>query len=183
MQPHTRAVGVEDADDLRVDPVIPVIGHRHRLGEALGFVVDAARADRVDVAPVAFLLRMLQRIAVDLRGGRDDEARVLRLCEPQRLVRAERADFQRGNRQLEVVDRARRARPVEHQVHRTVDVDVVRDVVLHEHEIASGQVRDVVHAPGQQIVDPDDGPAPVEQRLGQMRTDETRRARDHTLLA
>ncbi len=31
-QAHTRAVGVEDADD-RVDPMIAVVGHRDRLGE------------------------------------------------------------------------------------------------------------------------------------------------------
>ena len=76
---HARAVRVEDADDLGVHPVIAVIGHRHGLGEALGLVVDPARADRVDVAPVGLLLRVLQGVAVDLRGGGDDEARALGL--------------------------------------------------------------------------------------------------------
>ena len=106
------------------------------------------------------------------------EARVLRLREPERLVCAERADLQRRDRQLEVVDRARRARPVQHQVDRPVDVDVVRDVVLHEHEVAPGEVRDVVDAPGQQVVDADDGPAAIEERFGQVGTDEPGGARD-----
>ena len=44
----------------------PVIRHRHRLGEAFGFVVYAARPYRVDVAPVVLLLWMHKRIAVDL---------------------------------------------------------------------------------------------------------------------
>ena len=60
---HPLAVGVEDPDDARVDAVGAVVGHRHRLGEALGLVVDAARADRVDVAPVGLGLR-------DGRAGR-----------------------------------------------------------------------------------------------------------------
>ena len=49
---HPRAVGVEDPDDRRVHALLAVVGHRQRLGVALGLVVDAARADRVDVAPV-----------------------------------------------------------------------------------------------------------------------------------
>ena len=72
---HARAVGVEDADDLGVELVIAAIRHRHRFGKPLGFVVDAARANRVDVAPVGFLLRMLERIAVDLGGRGDHEHR------------------------------------------------------------------------------------------------------------
>ena len=41
VEPHARAVGVEDADDVRVDAVVAVVGHGHRLGEALGLVVDS----------------------------------------------------------------------------------------------------------------------------------------------
>ena len=39
VEPHALAVGVEDADDVRVDAVDAVVGHGHRLGEALGLVV------------------------------------------------------------------------------------------------------------------------------------------------
>ena len=73
VQAHPRTVGVEDPHDLRVQPVVAVVGHRHRFGEALGLVVDAARADRVHVAPVGLLLRMLERIAVHLGGRREHE--------------------------------------------------------------------------------------------------------------
>ncbi len=75
LEPHARAVGVEDADDLGVDLVIAMIGHRHRLGEALGLVVDAARPDGIDVAPVFLGLRMDERIAVAFRGRGEEEAR------------------------------------------------------------------------------------------------------------
>src|ERR1700716_988064 len=44
-------LGFEDPDDPGLDAVVTVIGHRDRLGEPLGLVVAAARADRVDVAP------------------------------------------------------------------------------------------------------------------------------------
>ena len=99
---------------------------------------------------------MLERIAVDLGRRREHEPRALGLRQAERLVRAERADLQRRNRQLEVVDRAGRARPVQHEVDRAVDVDVVGDVVLDEREVAVGQVRDVGGVAGQEVVDADD---------------------------
>ena len=80
---------VEDAHDARVDAVEAVIGHGHGLGEALGLVVHAARAHRVDVAPVVLALRVHERVAVHL-GGRGEEepgaacalARPSALCVP-----------------------------------------------------------------------------------------------------
>ena len=69
VEAHARAVGIEDADDVRIDGVGAVVGHGHGLGEALGFVVHAARADGVDVAPVGFGLRVDFRVAVTFGGG------------------------------------------------------------------------------------------------------------------
>ena len=57
VEAHAGPVGVEDADDAGIDAVIAVIGHGHGFGEALGFVVNAARADGIDVAPVFLVLR------------------------------------------------------------------------------------------------------------------------------
>ena len=103
--PHPRAVGVEDPHDAGVDAVGPAVGHGHRLGEPLGLVVDPARADRVDVAPVGLRLRVDLRVAVRLRGGGEQEARALLPGQPERVQRADRADLQRLDRQLQVVDR------------------------------------------------------------------------------
>jgi hypothetical protein len=61
---HPRPVGVEDAQDCGVDAVLGAVGGGERLGEPLGLVVAAARADRVDVAPVTFRLGVDQRVAV-----------------------------------------------------------------------------------------------------------------------
>ena len=63
---HPRPVGVEDPHDRGVHALLAVVGHRQRLRVALGLVVDAARPDRVHVAPVGLRLRMDLRIAVDL---------------------------------------------------------------------------------------------------------------------
>ena len=131
VRPHARPVGVEDAHDRRVDPLLAVIGHRQRLGVALRLVVDAARPDRVDVAPVGLRLRVHLRVAVHLARRREQEARALHLREAERVVRAVRADLERLQRQPQVVDRARRAREVVDEVDRLVDLDVLRQVVRH----------------------------------------------------
>ena len=125
---------------------------------------------------------MLQRIAVDLGGRGDDEARALGLGQAERLVRAERADLQRLDRQLEVVDRAGGAGPVQDEVDRAVDVDVVGDVVLDEREVAVHQVRDVRGVAGEQVVDADDRVVAIEQRFREVRADEPGRAGDDDAL-
>ena len=69
---HSRAVRVENAYDASVHFVIAPVSHGHRFGEAFSFVVNRTRADWIHVSPVSFLLRMLQRVAVALGGGRDE---------------------------------------------------------------------------------------------------------------
>ena len=78
---HPRAVGVEDPCDAGVHALLAQVGHRERLGVALGLVVHAARADRVHVAPVGLRLRVHERIAVHLAGGGDQEAGAVLLRE------------------------------------------------------------------------------------------------------
>ena len=132
---HPRPVGVEDPDDAGVEPLLAVVGHRQRLGVALRLVVDAARADRVDVAPVLLGLGMDLRVAVDLRGRGEQEARALELRHPEHVVGAVRADLQRVQRQPLVVDRARRRGQVVDEVDRLVDLDELGDVEVEEDEV------------------------------------------------
>ena len=108
MQPHARAVSVKNAHNLGIDLVIAVIGHGHRFSETLGLIVNSARPDRVHIAPVIFLLRMNQRIAIAFAGRSEDERRLLILGQAERVMRPERADFQGRDRQLEIIDRAGR---------------------------------------------------------------------------
>ena len=137
LRPHPRAVGVEDPDDAGVHALLAQVGHRQRLGVALGLVVDAARADRVDVAPVGLGLGVDQRVAVDLGGRGEQEARAVLLREAERVVRAVGADLERVQRQARVVDRAGGRGHVVDEVDRLVDLVVARDVEHLEAEVAA----------------------------------------------
>ena len=72
-----------------------MISHRHRFGETFGFVINAPRPEWVDVTPIIFLLRMLERVAVAFRCRCQYERRFLVFREAERVVRPERAHFQR----------------------------------------------------------------------------------------
>ena len=72
-QPHARAVGIEDADDAGVHAMGSVVGHGHGFGKAFGFVVAAAGADGIDIAPIVFALRVDQGIAVAFAGAGEEE--------------------------------------------------------------------------------------------------------------
>jgi hypothetical protein len=54
--------------------VLAAVVKRQALGGALPLVVAGALADGVDVAPVGLGLRVLERVAVDLGGGGEEEA-------------------------------------------------------------------------------------------------------------
>ena len=175
---HAWAVGVEDADDRGVDALLAVVGHRQRLGVALRLVVDAARADRVHVAPVRLRLWVHLRIAVDLARGGEQEASALELGEPERVVRPVGADLERLQRQAQVVDRAGRAREVVDEVDRLVDLEMARQVVVEKEEPLATVVLDVLQRPGLEVVDADDAVLALEERVAEMRAEEPGTARD-----
>src|SRR5256885_12927734 len=78
----------------------------------------------------------------------------------QCLMRAERADLEGLDRQLEVVDRAGGTGEVEHAVERSLDLDEVGDVVQHELKIALvPQVSDVGRGARDEVVHPHDAMA------------------------
>ncbi len=116
-----RAVGVEDADQVGIDAVVAVIGHDGGLGEALGLVVDGARADGIDVAPVGLDLGMDLGIAVALRGGGVEIAGAVFAGEVEGVDGAGGADEQGLDAEAGVVDGAGRRGEVEDEV------DVARD--------------------------------------------------------
>ena len=71
---HAGTVGVENARDSNLEAVLAEVIESQGLGASLAFVVAWALADGVDVAPVVLRLRVLQRVAVDLGGGGEEEA-------------------------------------------------------------------------------------------------------------
>src|SRR4051794_2615465 len=171
---HPRPIRVEDPDDRRVHALLAVVGHRQRLGVALGLVVDAARADRIDVAPVALGLRMDLRVAVHLARRGQQEPRPMRLGQPQRVVRPVRADLQRVQRQAQVVDRRRRRGQVVDEVDRLLDEVRLDDVGLHEHELRRADVLDVGQRTGLDVVDADHAMSAAQELVAQMRPQEPR---------
>ena len=82
---HARAVSVEDARDLDVHAVLAAVIEEQSFSAALAFVVAGAQADGVDLAPVAFGLRMHFRVAVDLAGGGLKDASLGALGQPQHV--------------------------------------------------------------------------------------------------
>src|SRR5207249_10026028 len=67
---HSRTVGVEDPGNARIHLVIPPVGHGYCFGKPLRFIVDTARADRIDITPIGLRLWIHQRIAVYFRRDR-----------------------------------------------------------------------------------------------------------------
>ena len=70
---------------LRVHPVITAIGHCHCFSKSLRFVINAARPDRIHVAPICFLLWIDERIAVNFRRARQKKTRLFRFARPMAL--------------------------------------------------------------------------------------------------
>ena len=90
------------------------------------------------MSPVGFFLRMLLRIAINFRRAGEEEPRTLSLGQSERVVGAQRANLERLDRQFQVVDRARGRGEVHHAIHTTVDLNVLRDVVLDQVESTIG---------------------------------------------
>ena len=179
MGAHARPVGVEDPGDAGIHALLAVVGHRQRLGVALRLVVDAAWADRVDVAPVGLRLGVHLRVAVDLARRGDQEARALELRQAEHVVRPVGADLERVQRQAQVVDRAGRAREVEDEVDALLDEEGLGDVVVDEEElVAVVQMFDVLQRPRVEVVDADDAVALRQEVVAEMRPEEARPAGD-----
>ena len=103
-------------------PCWRVVGHRQRLGVPLRLVVDAARADRVDVAPVASRAAGAPAGRRRPRSSRRCRKRArFHFARPSALCVPYEPTFSDCERQPQVVDRARRAREVEDEVDGLVD--------------------------------------------------------------
>jgi len=116
---------------------------------------------------------MLGGIAVDLRRRREEKTRSISPCTFEGVVRAIGSDFERLDRQLVVVNRARRRREVQHAVNGCVDRNPVRDVGLDQPKtVVVGKSIDVAQGPSHQVVDADHFVAVAEESLAQMRAEE-----------
>jgi hypothetical protein len=148
--------------------------------KAFGFVVDAARADGVDVAPVGFGLGMDQRVAVAFGRGGEEESGVFGLGEAEGVVGAERADLEGLDGELEIIDGAGRRGEMEDVIDGAGEVDELGDVVVDEVEVlVAGEMGDVVGIAGDEVVHGDDAMALGEESVDEMGAEEAGAAGDN----
>ena len=159
-------------------PCWRVVRHDDGLGVALRLVVDAARPDRVHMAPVRLRLRVHLRIAVHLTRRREHETRALPLREADRVVGPVRPGLQRVQRHPQVVDRARERGQVIDDVDWLVHGDRLDHVVVQERERVVAEVVDVRERRDDEVVDAHDPVAALEQGLAEVGAEETGAAGD-----
>src|ERR1700733_10171565 len=82
---HPRAVSVKDTHDLDRHIVLSSIVEKQSLRAPFSFVIAGSSADRVDVAPVFFRLRMHRGVAVDLGCRRLKNCRLDPFGEPEHV--------------------------------------------------------------------------------------------------
>src|SRR5947209_11399828 len=112
-------------------------------------------------------------VAVDFAGAGLEESGLLRLGETQRVVRAERADLEGLNREVEVIDWASRAGEVQHVVDQPLDLERLRDVVSDEAKLrVVAEAVEVAELAGDEVIDANDLVPFGEEALAQVRTDE-----------
>src|SRR6185437_4037833 len=123
-----------------------------RFGKALSFVIDRARTDGVDVAPIGLLLRMLERIAVTLRCRGDKILGLVFLCDFQGMQGSQSADFQGFDSMDHVIHRAGRRSKVEN----IIDLGALERAIyikLEKFEISFAAERfDVGETAGEKII-------------------------------
>ena len=123
---HARPVGVEDAADPYVGPVLSVIVEKEGFGTALAFVVAGADTDRVDVAPIVFPLRMDLRIAIDLACRSLEDTSTAAPRHSKRIDRTEDRSLNRRDGVVLIMNGACRAGeivdPIDLKIDRLLDI-------------------------------------------------------------
>jgi len=102
------------------------------------------------------------------------------LGQTKRVVRAERANFERWDREFQIIDWTRRRREVKHVVDLLFrNEDEVRDIVFNEPEIlVPSEMADVRRVTGDQIVNGDDTMTFRQKPVYEMRAEKTRTSGD-----
>src|SRR5262245_1862400 len=85
---HSRTVGIEQPDHLDTQVMLAPIVEKQGLRGSLPLVVTGPRANRIDVTPIVLSLRVNFRIAVDLRGGRQQYPRLRPLGQAKHVDRS-----------------------------------------------------------------------------------------------
>src|ERR671916_2215518 len=157
-----------------------MIGHCQSLGVTLGLVVDAPWARCAYVAPVVFVLRVYEGVAVDLRGGGEHEAAPPGAGKAETVVGTQRAALEYLYRDAHEVGWARGGGEMVDLVELSGKVYVDTDVVFYILEIcfAGQEGGHVLEDARREVVDADDLIAFAEEPLAEVRADEPSSSRN-----
>ena len=172
---HARAVSIEDARHLDLQPMLTIVIKEQRFGAALALVIARARADGIDSPPVCFGLRMHLGISVDFTGRGLQYPRLDPLCQSQHVYRTVHARFGGLHRIELIVNRGSRTSEIED----AVDLNIKRKCDVMTHRFKQGiaqQVGDVALAAGKVVVDTQDVVPVIDQLFAKMRPDKSRAA-------
>lgn len=182
IRPHAGPVGIEDAGDLDPDAMLAMVVEEERFRASLALVVAGARPDRIDVPPIVFRLRMLERVAIDLRRRGLENGGVLPAGQVQEVEGAEHAGLGRMNAVRLIVGR----RGGTGQVVDPVDLEMagVDDVVRHDAKRpVVAQMGYVGLLAGMEVVQADHLVAEPRQSLAQVRAKKPGPAGDQNRLS
>ena len=152
---HAGPIGVEDADDPDVHPVLPVVVEEQRLRQPLPLVVAGADADGIHRPPIAFRLGMHLGVPIDLRSAGLQDPRPRPLRQPQHVQGSQHRGLGRLDGIVLVMHGTRRTGKIVYLIH--FQTNWLRHIVADELEIGiSEEMPDVVLAPREKIVQTDD---------------------------
>ena len=171
LQGHPGPEGVEDPGDAGIHLILAVIVHHQGFRHPFAFVIAAPNPDGIDVPPIPLRLGVDLGIAIDLRGGRQEDAGLHPLGQPQHVERPQHVGLDGLHRVVLIVHRRGRTGQV-------IDlVDLQHDGVHHvvPDYLQPGivpQVEKVGFGAGKKIIQAKDVVIPVQQALHQMGADE-----------
>ena len=120
---------------------------------------------------------MNERVAVTLGGGRQQKRGTLFLGQTQSVVGSQGADLEGRYRKVEVINRAGRTGKMPHIMHVAGQEDVVGDIMANEAKVGiPGQVLDVGHVAGDQVVNGNDAVAFSEEPVAEVGAEKPRAA-------
>src|SRR4051794_12499325 len=152
---HAWAIGVEYPRYLDADLMLSPVVEKQRFGTAFAFIVARAHADRVDVAPILFRLRVNCRITIDLRSGSLQNLRAQTLGEAEHIYGPVDTRFRRLHGIVLIMNRGGGAGEIVDFVN--FDIERKCDVMAHQFKpIVVEQMFDVPAAAGEEIIDTQD---------------------------
>ena len=101
---HAGTISVEDACHLDRNAILPEVVKKERFSAPFALIVAGAKADWIDITPVALFLGMLKRIAVDFACGSLENFCIFTLCKSKHLHRTKHVCADRLHRIMLIVD-------------------------------------------------------------------------------